>query len=130
MTYFLISAIGENIQYQHNSSLGISICIESTLQFIVHTNPVALGTFHFRYWLAKSPSTFFHRIGLAKRTCYSGQSKIIKLKYIPWLRSQNFQSFKQFNTYLNKRYGRFCTSTTKKLQASHNGVLTGEELSF
>ena len=46
------------------------------------------------------------------------------------MRSQNFQSFKQFNTYLDKRYGHFCTSTTKNLNASHNGVLAGEGLSF
>ena len=34
VTYLLISAVGENIQYQHNSSSGISIFLENTWHFI------------------------------------------------------------------------------------------------
>ena len=34
VTYFLISAVGENIQYQHNSSLGMSIFLGNTPHFI------------------------------------------------------------------------------------------------
>ena len=34
VTYFLISAVGENIQYQHNSSSGISIFWGITSHFI------------------------------------------------------------------------------------------------
>ena len=34
MTYFLISAVGENIQYQRNSSVGISIFLGNTLHLI------------------------------------------------------------------------------------------------
>ena len=109
MTYFLISAVGENFQYQHNSSLGISVFLGNTSHFI----PIQ---WHFELSIARSPSTFFHHNRPSKESCYSGQSKVIRLKYIPWLRSQNFQSFKQFNIYLNKRYGHFCTSTTKKLE--------------
>ena len=35
VTYFLISAVGENIHYQHNSSLGISIFLGNTSHFIL-----------------------------------------------------------------------------------------------
>ena len=31
-------------------------------------------------------------------------------------RSQNFQNFKEFIIYLDRRYDRFCTSTSKKLE--------------
>ena len=34
VTYSLIFAVGENIQYQHNSSSGISIFLENTSHFI------------------------------------------------------------------------------------------------
>ena len=34
VTYFSISAVGENIQYQHNSSSGISIFLGNTTHFI------------------------------------------------------------------------------------------------
>ena len=33
-TYFLISSVGENIQYQHGSSLGVSIFPGNRLHFI------------------------------------------------------------------------------------------------
>ena len=76
VTYSLISAVGKNIHYQHNSSSGISIFLESTSHFI--------------------PIQWHSKLSILD----SDQSKVIRLKYIPCLRSQNLQSFKQFNTYL------------------------------
>ena len=111
VTYFLISEVGENIPYQHNSSSGISVFLGNTSHFIPiqwHSKLSILDTeqqIHFNIFPPYQWTTH-----------YSGQSKVIRFKYTPWLRSQNFQSFKQFNTYLDKRYGRFCTSTSKKLK--------------
>ena len=85
-------------------------------------------TFHFRCWIGSSSSTFFHIISLANGTCPSDQSKVIRLKYINWLRSQNFRSLRQFNTYLHKIDRPL--QPLKKLNASNTGDLTGEELSF
>ena len=111
VTYFLTSAVGESIQYQHNSSSGISIFSGNTSHFMPiqwHSKLSILDT---------EQHIHFKILPLYRRTTrYSGQSKVIRLKYIPWLRSQNFQSFKKFNTYLDKRYGRFCTSALKKLK--------------
>ena len=47
VTYFLISAVGEDIQYQHNSSSGISIFLGNTSHFIRiqwHSKLSILGT--------------------------------------------------------------------------------------
>ena len=112
-TYSLISAVGENIQYQHNSSSGISIFVENTSHFIPiqwHSKLSILDTEQQIYFNILPP----YRPRKGDGQSYSSQSKVIKLKYIPLLRSQNFQSFKQFNTYLDKRCGCFCTSTSKK----------------
>ena len=116
VTYSLISAVGENIHwYQHNSSSGISIFLENTSHFIPiqwHSKLSILDTEQQIYFNILPP----YRPRKGDDQSYSGQSKVIKLKYIPWLRNQNFQSFKQFNTYLDKRCGCFCTSTSKKLK--------------
>ena len=69
-TYFLMSSVGENVQYQHGSSLGMLIF--SVNRYIaLHKNPMAFWAFHFRYWIASSSSTFFHLVGLANWTCPS-----------------------------------------------------------
>ena len=128
VTYFLISAVGENIQYQHKSSSGISVFVQGIDHTSYQSNGILNSPFQI---LSRSISTFFHCSSLAKGTTrYSGQSKVIRLKYIPWLTSQNFQSSKQFNTSLYKRYGHFCTSSSKNLNTSHKGVLAREGLSF
>ena len=120
VTYSLISAVGENVQYPHNNSSGISIFLDP-IQW--HSKRSILDTELQIYF------NILHRISLAKRTrggggggvgwgglegttSYSGQSQVIRLKYIPWLRSQNFQSFKQFYTYLDERCVCFCTLTS------------------
>ena len=111
VTYFLSSAAGENFQYQHNGSSGISIFLGNTSHFIPiqwHSKLSILDTEQQIYFNILPP--------YRRPTHYSGQSKISRLKYIPWLRSQNFQSFKQFDSYLDKRYGRFCTSISKTLK--------------
>ena len=116
VTYSLISAVGENIhRYQHNSSSGTSIFLENTSHFIPiqwHSKLSILDTEQQIYFHILPP----YRPRKGDDQSYSGQSKVIKLKYITCLRSQNFQSFKQFNTYLDKSCGCFCTSTSKKLK--------------
>ena len=74
---------------------------------------MAFQTFHFRYWAAY---LFPRSSTVAASQRERSVNQVIILKYVPWLRSQNFQSFKQFNTYLDKRYGHFCTSSSKKLK--------------
>ena len=128
MTYYsLISAVGENIHwYQHNSSSGISIFLENTSYFIPvqwHSKLSILDTEQQIYINILPP----YRPRKGDDLSYSGQSKVIKLKYIPWLRSQNFQ---QFNTYLDKRCGCFCTSASKKLKCITHRVLAREGLRF
>ena len=127
MTYSLTSADGENIHwYQHNSSSGISIFLENTSYFIPiqwHSKLSILDTEQQIYINILPP----YRPRKGDDQSYSGQSKVIKLKYIPWSRSQNFQ---QFNTYLDKRCGCFCTSTSKKLKCITHRVLAREGLSF
>ena len=111
VTYLLISSVGENIPYQHNISSGISVFLGNTSHFIPiqwHSKLSVLDTEQQIHFNILPPYQWTTR--------YSGQSKVIRLKYIPWLRSQNFQSFKQFNTYLDKRYSRFGTSTSEKLK--------------
>ena len=114
--FSLISAVGENIHwYQHNSSSGSSIFLENTSHLITiqwHSKLSILDNEQQIYFNILPP----YRPRKGDDQSYSGQSKVIKLKYIPWLRSQNFQSFKQFNTYLYNRCGCFCTSTSKKLK--------------
>ena len=65
VTYFLISAVGENIQYQHKSSSSISVFIGNTSHFI----PIQ---WHSKLSISDTEqrfiSTFFHRSGLAKGT--------------------------------------------------------------
>ena len=100
VTCFLISAVGENIQYQHNSSWSISIFLGNTSHFI----PIQ---WHSKLSILDTEQQIYFNIPL---------TQVIRLKYIPCLRSQNFQSFKQFNTYLDKRYGHLCTSSSKKLK--------------
>ena len=113
VTYSLI-AVGENIHwYQHNSSSGFSIFLENTTHFIPiqwHSKLSILDTKQQIYFNILPPYQ------PRKGDDQSYTQVRIKLKYIPWLRSQNFQNFKQFNTYLDKRCGCFCTSTSKKLK--------------
>ena len=45
VTYFLIFALGENIQYQHNSSSGISIFVQG----IHHTSHQSIGILNFPF---------------------------------------------------------------------------------
>ena len=115
VTYFLISAVGENIPYQHNSGSGIPIFSGNTSHFTPiqwHSKPSILDTeIHFNI-----PPSISGDDSLLLIVITIVITQVIRLKYILWLRSENFQSFKQFNTYLDKRYGRFCTSTSKKLK--------------
>ena len=112
VTYFLISVVEKIF------SISITVARAPYLISLGNTSRFIPIQWHSKLSILDTEqqiySTFFHRSGFAKGTThYSGQSKVIRLKYIPWLTSQNFQSFKQFNTYLYKRYGHFCTSSSK-----------------
>ena len=89
--FSLISAVGENIHwYQHNSSSGISIFLENTSHFIPiqwHSKLSILDTEQLIYFNILLP----YRPRKGGDQSYSGQSKVIKLKYIPWLRGQTFR---------------------------------------
>ena len=109
-------------QFQHNSSSGISIFLGNTSHFIPiqwHFKLSILDTEQQIYFNILQPKRLRKGNDLLRRSVQGNQ-----IENIPWLKSQNFQSFKQFNTYLYKRYGHFCTSSSKNLNASHKGVLT------
>ena len=107
VTYFLISAVGENIQYQHNSSSSISIFLGNTSHFI------PIQYFPFQILSSRSISTFFHRSGLAKVTThYSGN----QVEIHTMVEKPKLSKFQTVQYRFDKRYGHFCTSSSKTLK--------------
>ena len=113
VTYSLISAVRENIQHQRNSSSVISIFLEHTSRFIPiqwHSKLSILDTDQQICF-----STFFHHSGLANgllRSVQGNQIEIHTLVEKPKL--LNFQTVQYL--FGQKKRGRFCTSTSKKLK--------------
>ena len=112
MTYFLISSVGENIQYQHGSSSGVSILLRNRLHFVKiqwHFE-LPIQILNSKLTVNILPPYRYSQGNLSLRSVQGHQCE-----YIPWLRGQNFRSLKQFYTNLHKGDGCFCISTSKKM---------------
>ena len=112
VTYSLISADGENIQYQHNSNPGISIFLENTSHFV----PIPWYSWYSKLSILDTEQQIYFSILPPYRPrkgddqSYSGKSEVIKLKYtmvekpklskfqtVQYLFGQKIWSFLRFN---------------------------------
>ena len=122
VTYFLISAVGENIQYQYySSSSGISIFLGNASHFIPiqwHSKLSILDTEQQINFSILPPYQPLKGDDLLLRSVQGNQIEIHTLAEKPKL--SKYQTV-QFSSFLDKRYGRFCTSTSKKLKCITQG---------
>ena len=105
-------------QYQHGSSFGVSILLGNISHFIPiqwYSELSILDTEQQIHFNILSP----YRPHNGNDPLLRSQSKVIRLKYIPWLRSQNFQKFQTVHNLFGQKIWPFLHFNLQKTWMHH-----------